>query len=166
MPGADPPSEFDLDAEQFAAWLRSTTDIRVGMHVVCVGLGALGAYETAKAQAARLVSWAGLTELRLDANEPETGPDGAVEVGVLVGVTALAPADAVRSACAELADRAWDGPHPLRIPEHQFAFWAADPPPDHGPVRIELHAAPGLAMVTERQRRELLDDLLRPDDAG
>ena len=158
MTGAELPSELDVAADQLTAWLRSMTDVRVGMHVVTAGMGELAAYETAKAQAARLVSWADLTELRLDANEPEPGPDGLVQVGVLVGVTALDPASAVRSACAELDDRVWDGPHALRIAEHQFAVWCADPAPAEGPVRVEVHAAPGLAFLTERRRREMLDD--------
>lgn len=134
------------------------TDIRVGMLVDTVGMGELSAYELAKAEAARLLSWAGLTEVILNANEPDPVPSGAVQVGVLVGVTTLEPATAVRSACVALADRRWSAPHPRTIAEHQFAFWRADPSPPRGPVRIELHAAPGLAIVTERERREILDN--------
>ena len=156
---ADPDvAALELAADQLAAMLRSVTDIRVAMLVDTIGMGELSAYETAKAEAARLLSWAGLSEVIFDANEPETGPTGSVQVGVLVGVTTLEPAAAVRSACATLAGRQWSPPQPRSIPEHQFAFWCADPIPSAGPVRIELHAAPGLATVTERQRREMLDD--------
>lgn len=151
-------SELDLAADELAATLKSMTDVRVAMLVDTLGMGELSAYETAKAEAARLLSWTGLTEVIFDANEPETGPTGAVHVGVLVGVTTLEPASAVRSACAALVDRQWSVPQPRTIPEHQFAFWCADPPPSSGPTRIEVHAAPGLATVTERQRREMLDD--------
>lgn len=151
-------SELDLAADQLAAMLRSMADVRVAMLVDMVGMGELSAYETAKAEAARLLSWTGLTEVIFDANEPETGPGGAVAVGVLVGATALEPAAAVRSACAALTDRRWSASRPRTIAEHQFAFWCADPVPASGPVRIEVHAAPGLATVTERQRREMLDD--------
>jgi len=151
-------SDLELAADELAALVRSMTDIRVAMLVETVGMGEISAYETAKAEAVRLLSWTGLTEAILDANEPETGPGGAVQVGVLVGVTTLEPATAVRSACAALADRRWSTPQPRTIPEHQFAFWCADPVPSSGPARIEVHAAPGLATVTERQRREMLDD--------
>lgn len=151
-------SELDLAADQLAAMVKSMTDVRVAVMVEFVGMGELSAYETAKAEAARLLSWTGLTEVIFDANEPETGPGGAVQVGVLVGVTTLEPAAAVRSACAALADRRWSAPQPRAIAEHQFAFWCADPVPSSGPTRIEVHAAPGLATVTERQRREMLDD--------
>jgi hypothetical protein len=151
-------SDLELTADQLRALLKSMTDIRVAMLVDMVGMGELSAYELAKAEAARLLSWAGLTEVIFDANEPETAPSGIVQVGVLVGVTTLEPAAAVRSACVALADRRWSAPHPRTIAEHQFAFWCADPSPSRGPVRIEVHAAPGLATVTERQRREMLDD--------
>jgi hypothetical protein len=151
-------SELGLAADQLARMLLSVTDVRVAMLVETRGLGELSAYETAKAEAARLLSWAGLVEVILDANEPETGPAGSVRVGVLVGVITLELAAAVRSACAALADRRWSAPQQRTIPEHQFAFWCADPVPPMGPVRIEVHAAPGLATVTERQRREMLDD--------
>lgn len=151
-------SEPGLAADELAMMLKSMTDVRVAMMVETVGMGELTAYETAKAEAARLLSWPELTEMIFDANEPETGPGGAVQVGVLVGVTTLQPADAVRSACAALADRRWSAPQPRTIAEHQFAFWCADPIPSSGPARIEVHAAPGLATVTERQRREMLDD--------
>lgn|GEM_PF-3584930 len=163
-------SELGLSADQLTAVLRSMTDVRVAVLVDSTGMNELSAYELAGSEAARLLSWDGLTEVIFDANEPETVPSGAVQVGVLVGVTTLEPATAVRSACAALADRLWSGPHQRAIPEHQFAWWCADPPPSSGPVRVEVHAAPGLSIVTERQRREMLDDpdlaplhdLLRP----
>ncbi len=101
----DQASALHRDADDLAALLRSMTDIRIGMTVDTVGMGELSAYELAEAEAARLLSWAGLVEVRLDANEPETAPSGAIRVGVLVGVTTLEPDAAVRSACAALADR-------------------------------------------------------------
>jgi hypothetical protein len=110
------------------------------------------------ADAARLLSWTGLTEVIFDANEPEKPAEGVVEVGVLVGTTLLEPAAAVRSACTELADRQWSPPQQRSVPAHQFASWCADPLPERGVARVEVHAAPGLATVTERQRREMLDD--------
>lgn len=149
---------MDLAADQVTALVKSMTDIRVAMLVDAVGMAELSAYELAKAEAARLLSWAGLTEVIFEANEPEAVANGIVQVGVLVGVTTLEPAAAVRSACAALADRQWSAPRPQAIAEHQFALWCADPSTSRGPVRIEVHAAPGLATVTERQRRELLDD--------
>lgn len=155
-------AELDRDADELAALLRSMTDIRIGMTVDTVGTGELSAYELAKAEAARLLSWSGLHEVRLDANEPETTPSGAIQVGVLVGVTTLEPDAAVRSACAALADRRWSAPRQGLVAEHRFASWSADPPVAEGPVRIEVHAAPGLAFLTDRQRREMLDD---PDHA-
>ena len=151
-------SELDLDADQLASLLRSMTDIRVAVLVDTVGMSDLSAYELAQAEAARLVSWPGLAEPILDANEPETVASGAVQVGVLVGVTDLEPAAAVRSACAWLTDRQWTSPRPRALAEHQFALWCPDPRPPRGVARIEVHAAPGLATVTERQRREMLDD--------
>ena len=154
----DQAAELEHDAEQLAALLRSMTDIRVGMTVDTVGMGELSAYELAKAEAARLLSWSGLVEARLEANEPETTPHGAIQVGVLVGVTTLEPEAAVRSVCAALDDRRWSAPQQGLIAEHRFASWSADPPAPQGPVRIEVHAAPGLAVVTDRQRREMLDD--------
>jgi hypothetical protein len=158
----DQASALHRDADDLAALLRSMTDIRIGMTVDTVGMGELSAYELAEAEAARLLSWAGLVEVRLDANEPETAPSGAIQVGVLVGVTTLEPDAAVRSACAALADRRWSAPRQGLMAAHRFAVWSADPPVAAGPVRIELHAAPGLALLTERQRREMLDD---PDHA-
>lgn len=151
-------SELDLDADQLSALLGSMTDVRVAMQVDVVGMGELSAYELAKAEAANLLSWAGLSEAIFEANEPETGRSGAIGVGVLVGVTTLNPDAAVRSACAALPGRRWSAPQPRVIAEHQFASWCADPLPVRGPARIEVHAAPGLAIVTERQRREMLDD--------
>ena len=151
-------AELEEAADGLTAWLRSLTDIRVAVLVDVVGAGELGAYELAKAEAARLLAWPGLVRAILDANEPETLPGGVVRVGVLVGVTTLDPAAAVRGACATFADRQWTEPRALTIPEHQCASWSADPPPARGPVRVEVHAGPGLATVTERQRRELLDD--------
>lgn len=151
-------SELGLSGDQLTAALTSMTDVRVAMFVDAIGVNELNAYELAKAEAARLLSWAGLTETIFDAHEPETVPSGAIQVGVMVGVTTLEPAAAVRSACAALADRRWSRPYPRAIAEHQFASWCADPTPSWGPVRMEVHAAPGLAIVTERQRREMLDD--------
>lgn len=151
-------SELGLAADELAAMVESMTDIRVAMLVDVVGTGELSAYETAKTEAARLLSWDGLTKVIYEANEPERAPSGALSVGVLVGVTALGPAAAVRSACAALTGRSWSAPRRRTVPEHQFAFWSAEPVPSEGPVRIEVHAAPGLATVTERQRREMLDD--------
>ncbi len=52
-------SELDRDADELAALLRSMTDIRVGMTVDTVGTGELSAYELAKAEAAKLLSWPG-----------------------------------------------------------------------------------------------------------
>lgn len=150
-------AELELAADQLASLLRSMTDVRVGVLIRAVGMGELSAYELAKAEAARLLSWSGLAELIFDANEPETS-GGAVEVGVLVGVTTLDPAEAVRSACAELTGRRWSPPQQRTVPAHQFAFWCAEPVPAQGLARVEVHAAPGLATVTDRQRREMLDD--------
>jgi hypothetical protein len=62
------------------------------------------------------------------------------------------------SACAEFAGRTWNEPAVRTIAEHQFSYWAAHVRPERGPVRIEVHAAPGLTTLTERERQELLDD--------
>ncbi|PZS26941.1 MAG: hypothetical protein DLM58_19675 [Pseudonocardiales bacterium] len=147
-----------LDAEQLAALRKSMTDIRVAIQVDVLAMSALTAYEFAKAEAYRLWAWAELAEALFDANEPEEIEGGALRAGVLVGVTELAPAEAVRSACAVFADRQWSEPAPRAIPQHQFAVWKADLRPSRGLLRIELHAAPGLSPITERRRQELLDD--------
>lgn len=151
-------AELNAAADGLAALLRSMTDLRIALIVDTVGMGELSTYELAKAEATRLLSWEGLVEVRLEANEPEAVPGGAIRVGVLVGVSTLAPDDAVRSACAALADRRWSEPRQGLVAEHRFALWCADPPVAEGPVRIAVHAAPGLAVVTDRQRREMLDD--------
>ncbi len=151
-------SQLDMDADQLASLRKSMTDVRVGVIVDVVGMSALTAYEFAKAEAERLWAWTELAEARFEANEPEEVEGGAIRVGVLVGVTDLNPADAVRSACAVFADRTWSDPAPRTIAEHQFSYWAADAQPSRGPIRIEVHAAPGLSTITERQRQELLDD--------
>ncbi len=86
-------AELDRDADQLAdAAAVHDRHPRIGMSVDTVGTCELSAYELAKAEAARLLSWSGLHEARLDANEPETTPSGAIQVGGLVGVTMRAAA--------------------------------------------------------------------------
>ena len=109
-PGAvlrDQVSELEAAADELAALVRAMTDVRVAMLVDVVGAGGFGAYELAKAEAARLLTWSGLTEAILDADEPEATPEGPLRVGVLVGVTPLEPAAAVEGACGALPDRRW-----------------------------------------------------------
>lgn len=151
-------SRLELDADQLASLRRSMTDIRVALMVDVVGMGELSAYEFAKAEAGALWGWPGLVGALFEANEPEQVGGGAIRVGVLIGVTELSPADAVRSACAMFPERRWSEPGVRTIAEHRFAAWDADKAPSRGPVRIEVHAAPGLSPITERQRQELLDD--------
>lgn len=151
-------SRLELDADQLASLRKSMTDIRVALMVDVVGMGELSAYEFAKAEAGALWGWPDLVEALFEANEPEDIAGGAIQVGVLVGVTELSPADAVRSACAMFPERRWSEPGVRTIAEHQFARWDADTAPARGPVRIEVHAAPGLSPITDHQRQELLDD--------
>jgi hypothetical protein len=151
-------STLDADEDQLTSLRKSMTDVRVAMMLDVVGMGALSAYEFAKAEAWLLWTWTGLTEERFEAIEPEQVEGGVMRIGVLIGVTALDPAEAVRSACAVLANRTWSEPAVRTIAEHQFSYWAADVRPARGPVRIEVHAAPGLSPITERQRQELLDN--------
>jgi hypothetical protein len=94
----------------------------------------------------------------LEATEPEAVEGGALRVGVLVGVTELEPIDAGRGACAALTHLRWGRPSTRTVAAHQFAFWEAASRPSRGCVRIEVHAAPGLAPITERQRQEMLAD--------
>ncbi|MBA2309163.1 MAG: hypothetical protein H0W01_07680 [Pseudonocardiales bacterium] len=149
---------LDLDPDDLAALRKSMSDIRVALVVDIVGMDELGAYELAKTQACRLWAWPDLTEPRLDADEPEEIEGGVLRVGVLVGVTELPPIEAVRGACAVLENLSWSPPSTRTIAAHQAAYWTAVPRPSSGCVRIEVHAAPGLATITERRRQEMLAD--------
>ncbi|MGH8573938.1 MAG: hypothetical protein ACREX8_15395 [Gammaproteobacteria bacterium] len=151
-------STLDLDADQLAALRKSMTDITVAISVDVVGMDSLHAYEFAKAEAGRLWTWSQLSEAIFEASEPEAIDDGVIRVGVLVGVTALDPVEAVRSACAEFQDRTWSEPAARTVAAHQFSYWTPNERPEHGPVRVEVHAAPGLITITERERQEMLDD--------
>ncbi len=151
-------SRLDIDEAERASLWKSMTDMRVAIMVDVVGMSALSAFEFGKAEAERLWTWGGLAEALFEAAEPEEIEGGVLQVGVLVGSTDLDPADAVRSACAVLADRTWSEPAARTIAEHQFSYWAAAERPSRGPVRIEVHAAPGLATISEGQRQDMLDD--------
>lgn len=151
-------SRLDIDADQLVSLRKSMTDVRVAVIVDVVGMGEISAYGFAKAEAGRLWAWTELAEAHFEAGEPEQVEEGVIRVGVLVGVTELNPADAVRSACAVFADRKWSKPVARTIADHQFSYWVAAVQPSRGPVRIEVHAAPGLSPITERERQELLDN--------
>jgi len=137
---------------------KTITDLRVVLTVHVVGMSALSAFELGKAEAERLWVWEDLAEALFEAAEPEEIEGGVIDVSVLVGVTELEPADAVRSACAVLADRTWSEPAVRTIPEHQYSYWEPETRPERGLVRVEVHAAPGLAPVSEGQRQDMLDD--------
>jgi hypothetical protein len=125
-------SRLDIDADQLALLRKSMTDVRVGVIVDVVGMGEISAYGFAKAEAGRLWAWTELADARFEAGEPEQVEEGVIRVGVLVGVTELNPADAVRSACAVFADRKWSEPDARTIADHQFSYWVAGARPDRG----------------------------------
>lgn len=151
-------SEQDLDPGDASVLQQSMSDTRVVLSVDTVGMDPVSAYQLAKSEATRLWAWPGLIDPLLDADEPEQIHGGVLRVGVLVGVTELAPVVAVRRACAVLKHRRWSAPSARTIAEHQFAWWEATPRPSRGAVRIEVHVAPGLSPITESRRQELLAD--------
>lgn len=151
-------SRLDIDEAQRAALRKGITDVRVVLTVHVTGMSTPKAVERAKAEADRLWAWDGLTEPLFEAAEVEEPDCDDIEVSVLIGVTDLAPADAVRSVCAVFADRRWSQPAARTIPEHQFSYWEPTSRPSWGPFRIEVDVGPGLTPISEGQRRDMLDD--------